>query len=34
MFSLGLILISAGNLADFKPLYDLQKGLFDEPRFQ
>ena len=33
MFSLGLTTISAGNLSDYKYLYDLQKGQFDDITF-
>jgi len=32
MFSLGLTIISAGNLSDYKVLYELEKGMFDESK--
>lgn len=33
MFSLGLTVMSAGNLADYAALYDWAKGKFDEEKF-
>lgn len=33
MFSLGLTVISAGNLAEYLSLYDMEKRTFDEDKF-